>query len=72
MTKALTKYRGSSLATPSAGTLILIIILAFIIWQVMKNRQTVGSYRNAEAWEISYNSDGMPTRVIIHRDAKRT
>lgn len=30
-----------------------------------------GSYTNAETWNISYNSEGLPTTIEVHRDAKR-
>ncbi len=28
-------------------------------------------YNNEETWEIEYNADGMPERVVIHREAKQ-
>lgn len=28
-------------------------------------------YRNREEWEISYNDDGLPTRIVIHRRLAR-
>ena len=30
------------------------------------------SYNNLETWEISWNADGLPERVEIHREAKQT
>jgi len=31
----------------------------------------VGSrqYSNKEAWDVTYNDDGLPTKIVIHREA---
>lgn len=29
------------------------------------------TYENEERWEIQYNEDGLPTKVIVHRNAQR-
>lgn len=31
-----------------------------------------GEYNNAEEWDVSYDKDGMPTKVTIHRHAVRS
>lgn len=31
-----------------------------------------GTYRNTESWNVSYNEDGLPTKIEIHRDAVRS
>lgn len=35
------------------------------------NRVSEGHhYKNKEVREITYNEDGLPTRIVIHRDAR--
>ena len=29
-------------------------------------------YRNSETWDIVWNTDGLPSKVTIHRDATQT
>jgi len=57
----------------SDKTLLIIgavLVIGLILWFVIKRRQTpVAQYQNEESWEVSYNSDGMPTKIVIHRDA---
>lgn len=31
-----------------------------------------GRYKNAEEWEITWNKDFLPTKLVIHRDATRS
>jgi len=65
MGKALIKYEPNA-----AGGIVIILIIAVIIYFLTKNRQ-VGTYKNEEAWDVSYNADGMPTKIVIHRNAIR-
>ena len=30
------------------------------------------TYNNLEVWEISWNDDGLPERVVVHREAKQS
>ncbi len=30
------------------------------------------SYTNEESWEISWSEEGLPTKIIVHREAKRS
>ena len=34
-------------------------------------RLPAGSYKNAEEWEITWSPEGLPTKVVIHRNATR-
>ena len=73
MTKALTKYQRN---LPARGTTLVIgvILIALIIWLLLKNKQTpiIGNYSNKEEWSISYDNDGLPTRIVISRDARKS
>ena len=35
-------------------------------------RVPAGTYENAEEWDITWNREGLPTKVVIHRNATRT
>jgi hypothetical protein len=65
MTNALVK-RGTS-----TNTILLVALIALVAWLLLKKSQPVQAqqYLNAESWEINYNEDGMPTKIIVHRDA---
>lgn len=74
--KSLAK-RNVALTNPggiSLGTIAIIAIVGFVIYLFLKSRASVGvgSYLNEESWNVEYNKDGMPTRITIHRDAKRS
>jgi len=67
--------RNVALAKPniSISTIAIIALVGFLLYLVLKNRSTtIGSYKNEESWDVAYNDDGMPTRITIHRDAKRS
>jgi len=53
--------------------LMVIAIVGLIIWLIMKNTQkpAAGTYKNEEVWNVEYSADGMPTKITIHRDARR-
>lgn len=35
-------------------------------------RNPAGAYTNAEEWEITWSPEGLPTKVVIHRNATRS
>ena len=71
MTKDLTKYQRN---LPAKGTTLVIgvILIALIIWLIMKNKQTpiTGTYSNTKKWFIKYNEDGLPTEITKVVNAK--
>ena len=77
MSKSLVKYqrnlpaRSSSIST---GTIVGIIVIGVIIWFLLRRKPgpIAGQYHNAETWSVSYNEDGLPTKIEIHREATRT
>ena len=71
MRRSLVRYNPS---TKVSGTTILIgiALVGLIIWLIVRSKQpTAGQYLNKESWDISYNEDGLPTKITIHRDATR-
>ena len=65
--------RSNPPAKISGTTLIIgLVLVGLIIWLVVRNKQpTAGQYLNKESWDISYNEDGLPTKITINRDATR-
>ena len=55
------------------GTIIGAIIIGLVIYLIFRNKKTssASQYLNKEEWEVSYNSDGLPTKIVIHRNATR-
>lgn len=51
--------------------LIGILAIGLLLWLILKNKQTAGQYKNEESWDITYNVDGLPTKIVIHRNAVR-
>jgi len=72
--KSLTK-RNVALNNPgpniSIGTIAIVVLVGIVIYLIFKNR-TAGAYQNAESWDVQYNEDGLPTKITIHRDARRS
>lgn len=69
--KALT-VRRTSLSRTNPTVLIGILVIGLLLWFILKNKQsTVGQYQNEEAWDITYSTDGLPTKIVIHRNAVR-
>ena len=71
--KSLVK-RNTALASPniSLGTIAIIALVGLVIYLIWKNRQksTSGNYVNTKTWEIEVNSDGIPTKITKHVNAK--
>jgi len=38
--------------------------------KLMPAGSSARQYTNEERWEITYSPDGLPTQVVVHRDAK--
>ena len=68
--------RNVALAKPnmSISTIAIIALVGLVVFLIWKNKSTptIGSYKNEESWDVAYNDDGMPTRITIYRDAKRS
>lgn len=57
----------------SIGTIAIIALVGFVVYLIWKSRSaSAGNYKNEEAWSVEYNSDGLPTHITVHRDAKRS
>ena len=76
MSRALVKRDRGGYLQISKGTqqLILLIGIGVIIYfLVLKSKQAAAVptevYKNSETWEIEWSKDGLPTKVIIHREA---
>lgn len=71
--KSLVK-RNTSLTLPkiSLGTVAIIALVGIVIFLIMRSRSTIGIYQNEESYSIEYGEDGLPTKIIVHRDAKRS
>jgi len=35
-------------------------------------QQPASTYLNEETWEVEWSSEGLPTRITVHRNAQRT
>ena len=56
------------------GTILIIVIIGLVIYFIAKNKTSpiTGQYSNKEEWDVQYNPDGLPTKIVIHRNAVRT
>lgn len=66
------------------ASLVGLGILGFLFFKLMKKKSNsqplvrrpailaAGNYVNAEEWDITWNKEGLPTKVVIHRNATRT
>ena len=79
MSKSLVKYKGNLRNLPDISEksnfswLLGLALIGLIIWLFVKNKgqSPVGQYLNEESWYVSYNEDGLPTKITIHRNAVR-
>ena len=56
-----------------SGTTLLIgaVLIGLLIWFIFKSKPAAAQYNNVESWDVSYNEDGLPTKITIHREAIR-
>ena len=76
MTRALAKRSSTVVSTPSGTTILIgLALVGLIIYLMLKNRDTaaaVGTYNNAETWNIKWDNDTMlPLSIVVHRNATR-
>ncbi len=73
MSKSITKYKPESNVLPY---LFIGLALVVVVFLVLRNKQgnglPAGKYTNAEEWEVKYSADGLPTKIVIHRNAVRS
>lgn len=76
----------SSVEIPTSTLIVGLILIGVVAYFVFRNtgnqRNQIagvqsmsppsGQYKNLETWDVSYNDDGLPTKISIHRDATRT
>ena len=75
MSKSLTIRRNLPTRTssnPAYSWVLGLLLLALLIYFALKKQGAIGSYRNEETWDVQYSPDGLPTKIVIHRDARRT
>ena len=57
--------------SPNLTWVIGLALVGLIVWLVMRNRgASIGQYRNTKSWEITYNEDGMPIKIVKHVNAR--
>ena len=39
---------------------------------LVPSQAPASTYDNEESWQISWNSDGLPEKIVVHRNAKAT
>jgi len=54
--------------------LVLLGLVLLFLWLRSKaaSPPPMLTYQNTEEWEIEWNEDGLPTRIVIHRRAIRS
>ena len=75
MRRALAPYRRNSPArqSQSYGWVIGLALIGLILWLVMRQPRlgNVGqTYQNTKVWEISYDKEGMPIKIVKHVNAR--
>jgi len=63
--------------TISSTTLLLgLAVVGLLVWFLLKGRTgaqvPAGNYSNLESWDVQWSDDGLPLKITIHRDAKRS
>ena len=76
MGKSLVTYKKNLPAKKSnLGWVIGLVLIGLVVWLLIKNKiqnpASQGSYSNKEEWSVEYNSDGLPTKIVISRNAVR-
>ena len=60
----------------NSGAILAVIVIGIILYFILQQRNGTtagpGKYNNLESWNVSYNADGLPTKIEIHREATRS
>ena len=78
MRRQLAPYRRNSPARRSTLSSLMPLLLlagaALLIYFLFKKKAApIASYLNKEEWDITYDKDsGLPTKIVISRDARQT
>ncbi len=77
--KSLVQYRRNvpvkrAKGNSSLGWVIVAVVLTgIVVYLLVRKKTSIGTqYKNEESWDISYSVDGLPTKIVIHRDARQT
>ena len=72
MRKSLVRYQSNPPARISSTTMLIgAVLIGLLIWFILKKQPAAAQYNNVESWDVSYNEDGLPTKITIHREAIR-
>lgn len=72
------RSRNSGAITMRPSDMVVGVVLIALIFYLLYRKglkpvnRDVGKYNNLEAWNVTYNADGLPTKIEIHREATRT
>ena len=77
LAKSIKRSGSNAVTIPSSSIAIGLVLLGAVIYLLYKKgnpfgKKDVGKYNNLESWDVSYNADGLPTKIEIHREATRT
>lgn len=39
---------------------------------MVSHQEPIATYANEESWEITWSPDGLPTKIVVHRNATKT
>ena len=67
MSRSLAKKSSSNIS----NMLIGIVLIGILIYFVVKKNSIGQQYTNKEKWIVEYNPKGLPTTIIIERNAKQ-
>lgn len=70
MRKSLVRYSNPAVS----GTTLIIgaVLIGLLVWWLVRKKPIAGTYSNKEEWSVSYNADGLPTKIVINRNAIRS
>lgn len=61
-----------SLNLPKLGTLKRYITgVEEVGTNIVARQAPLAAYQNEESWEISWSPEGLPTKIVVHRNASR-
>ena len=70
MTRMPTRYKRSVI---KSDTILILVGVAVLIWLIVRQRNSIvkQTYQNKEEWEITWNDEGLPVKVVVHRKAEQ-